>query len=76
MLVMNFDLQAAIIARKKEAAAEALQEAREEMSHVEQETNEKRQQAQQHDGEEVLKGEDVRKILISSCYMLNWLKIM
>ncbi len=54
-------VQAAIIARKKEAAAESLQDAREEHHKVETEANEKRQTVKESDGGEVLKGEDVSK---------------
>jgi intraflagellar transport protein 81 len=53
--------QAAIIARKKEAAAEALREAREELHNQEVEASEKRAQARQGDGEEVLKGEEFKR---------------
>lgn len=52
--------QAAIIARKKEAAAEHLREAREDLHQHETEVSEKRSQVRQGDGEEVLKGEEVR----------------
>ena len=52
-------LQASIIQRKKEAAATSLQEAREELFHLENEAEEKRNQVKQGDGEEVLKGDEV-----------------
>ena len=52
--------QAAIIARKKEVAADNLREARDELQKVEAEANEKRSQVKDQDGGgEVLKGEEV-----------------
>ena len=55
-----FFYQASIIARKKEGAASTLQETREELVKLEMEAEEKRSQVKQGDGEEVLKGEEVR----------------
>ena len=52
-------LQAAIIARKKEVAAEKLREAREELERYEREAIEKRDYMKQCDGSDTLKGEDV-----------------
>jgi len=57
--------QAAIIARKKEAAAETLHKVREELSQANIEVEEKRGLAKQGDGEEILKGEEVRIIIES-----------
>ena len=54
--------QAAIISRKKEGAAEALQDAREEYHKLESETEEKRAQLKESTGGEVLKGEDVSMV--------------
>ena len=54
-----FRQQATIIARKKESAAEALREARDELHRMEGEIKEKREAANQGDGEEVLKGDEV-----------------
>uniref|UniRef100_X1Z4C8 Intraflagellar transport protein 81 homolog n=1 Tax=Capitella teleta TaxID=283909 RepID=X1Z4C8_CAPTE len=56
-----FRQQAAIIAHKKEVAAEALREVREELQIQEAEASGKRSQARQGDGEEVLKGEEFKR---------------
>ena len=70
-----FFYQAAIIARKKETAAENFQEAREECGQLESEANQKRDLARsQNDGEEVLKGEDVSCLVcqtLLSKYLLD-----
>ena len=50
----------AIIARKKDAAAETLSEVREEYSKLDSEAQEKKSQLKQTDGDEVLKGEEVK----------------
>ena len=55
-----FRQQATIISRKKESAAEALREARDDLQRMEMEINDKREAATQGDGEEVLKGDEVR----------------
>ncbi|KAK2156371.1 hypothetical protein LSH36_215g03007 [Paralvinella palmiformis] len=55
-----FRQQAAIIARKKEAAAETLHKVREELSQANIEVEEKRGLAKQGDGEEILKGEEFK----------------
>ena len=54
-----FVFQAAIIAHTKEAAAETLREVRDDLSRQDNEAEEKRSQARQGDGEEVLKGDEV-----------------
>ena len=59
--------QAAIIARKKEAAAETLRAVREELAQAEAEVQEKRDLAKQGDGEEVLKGEEVSSSCLYVC---------
>ena len=56
-----FRQQATIISRKKESAAEALREARDELQKMTVEIQEKREAASQGDGEEVLKGDEVRR---------------
>ena len=53
-------IQAAIIARKKEVAAEKLREAREELERYEREASEKQEYMKQCDGADTIKGEDVR----------------
>jgi len=52
-------VQASIISRKKEAKAEELQAAKEEMSSVERQMLQKTSQAQELEGAEVLKGDEV-----------------
>lgn len=54
-------VQASIIARKKEAKAEELQAAREELSGTERQMLHKTSQAHELEGSEVLKGEEVRR---------------
>ena len=62
MLIINpLSPQAAIIARKKEVAAEKLRESREELERYEREAAEKREYMKQCDGGDTLKGEDVSK---------------
>ena len=55
-----FRQQAAIIARKKEAAAETLRELREEIAKSDMELEEKSSVLKEQDGGEVLKGDEVR----------------
>ena len=55
-----FRQQAAIIARKKEVAAENLKEARDDHAKTEAEMLEKKQLLKDADGGEVLKGDEVR----------------
>lgn len=52
-------LQASIITRKKEAKAEELQEAREELAALDRELNQKNSQARDQDGDEVIRGDEV-----------------
>ena len=52
--------QAASLEAKKEAAAETLRESRDELARSESEADDKRAQAKPGEGEEVLKGEEVR----------------
>ena len=59
-----FRQQAAIISRKKEGAAETLQEVREDLVKAELEFEEKRSVLKETDGGEVLKGDEVRISLI------------
>jgi len=60
-------MQAAIVSRKKKAAAEQLQQVREELSRTEAECEEKRSRLQQSGaGEEVLKGDEVFKAFLCS----------
>uniref|UniRef100_A0A8D0H2C1 Uncharacterized protein n=1 Tax=Sphenodon punctatus TaxID=8508 RepID=A0A8D0H2C1_SPHPU len=53
--------QASIIARKKEAKAEELQAAKEEMSNIERQMLQKANQARELDGAEVLKGDEFKR---------------
>lgn len=53
-------IQASIISRKKEAKAEELQAAKEEMSSTEEQMIQKTNQAQELDGSEVLKGDELK----------------
>lgn len=57
-------LQAQIVSRKKEASAEALNEARNELHSLKTELVEKQTQLRESDGQDMLKGEDV------SCWMV------
>ncbi|CAH1781188.1 unnamed protein product [Owenia fusiformis] len=59
--VAMFRQQAVIIGRKKEAAADNLAEAREELAQAEQEIEEKRKTVKDSDGGEVLKGDDFKR---------------
>ena len=52
-------LQAAIIVRKKEVAAESLRAVREALEKCEREAEERREVVKQSDGEDVLKGDEV-----------------
>ncbi|MBN3309343.1 intraflagellar transport protein 81 homolog [Amia ocellicauda] len=56
-----FRQQASIISRKKEAKAEELQEAREELASVEKELAHKNSQARDSDGAEVIKGDEFKR---------------
>ncbi|XP_069070982.1 intraflagellar transport protein 81 homolog [Pleurodeles waltl] len=56
-----FRQQASIIARKKEAKAEELQEAKEELANVEKEIVHKANEARDFDGSEVLKGDEFKR---------------
>ncbi|XP_040071551.1 intraflagellar transport protein 81 homolog isoform X2 [Ixodes scapularis] len=56
-----FRQQAAVIARKKEAAGETLNELRVQLNQLESELKEKQSQISAEGGEEVLKGEDFKK---------------
>jgi len=56
-----FRQQAAVIANKKSAAAEKMQEFTEELHGVEEELKEKRQQLKESDGVEILKGDDFKR---------------
>lgn len=55
-----FRQQAVIIAGKKETAAEALKEAKDELQQCQQELQEKREAAKNVGSEQILKGDDVR----------------
>lgn len=57
-------MQASIISRKKEAKAEELQAAKEEMSSVERQMLQKTNQAQELEGSEVLKGDEVCNVTV------------
>ncbi|XP_044296534.1 intraflagellar transport protein 81 homolog isoform X2 [Varanus komodoensis] len=54
--------QASIISRKKAAKAEELQDAKEELSNLERQMLQKSSQAQELNGAEVLKGDEVKKL--------------
>jgi len=56
-----FRQQAAVIANKKSAAAEKMQEFTEELHGVEEELKEKKQQLKESDGVEILKGDDFKR---------------
>jgi intraflagellar transport protein 81 len=60
-----FRQQAAIIGRKKEATAEKLNDVRNELSALDEELAEKRQQVQSFAGETVLKGDDFKRYVAS-----------
>ncbi|KAG9354659.1 hypothetical protein JZ751_001372, partial [Albula glossodonta] len=59
-----FRQQASIIARKKEAKAEELQEAREELAGCEKDLNQKNSQARDLDGTEVIRGEEFKRFVV------------
>ncbi|XP_033126976.1 intraflagellar transport protein 81 homolog [Anneissia japonica] len=59
--VSLFRQQASIIARKKEAAAESLKEAKDEVMSLQQEIQEKRETVKGLQGEEVLKGDEFKR---------------
>ncbi|KAM9391908.1 intraflagellar transport protein 81 homolog [Pholidichthys leucotaenia] len=56
--------QASIIARKKESKAEELQEAREELAVAERELRQRSSQGQGSDGEEVIRGDELKRLLV------------
>ncbi|XP_069022328.1 intraflagellar transport protein 81 homolog [Embiotoca jacksoni] len=55
--------QASIIIRKKESKAEELQEAREEVAAAERELKQRSSQAQSSDGEEVVRGDELKRLV-------------
>lgn len=55
-------VQASIISRKKEAKAEELQAAKEELSRAEKQMLQKTSQAHELEGSDVLKGDEVRRV--------------
>lgn len=55
--------QASIIIRRKEAKAEELQEAREELSAAERELRQRTNQARPTDGEEVIRGDELKRLV-------------
>lgn len=57
-------MQASIISRKKEAKAEELQAAKEEMSSTERQMLQKTNQAHELEGSEVLKGDEVCNVTV------------
>lgn len=57
-------IQASIISQKKEAKAEELQAAKEEMSSTEKQMIQKTNQAHELDGSEVLKGDEVCHVTV------------
>ncbi|CDQ91300.1 intraflagellar transport protein 81 homolog [Oncorhynchus mykiss] len=58
-----FRQQASIITRKKEAKAEELQEAREELAALDRELNQKNSQARDQDGDEVIRGDEFKRFV-------------
>uniref|UniRef100_A0A4W5N6P0 Intraflagellar transport protein 81 homolog n=1 Tax=Hucho hucho TaxID=62062 RepID=A0A4W5N6P0_9TELE len=58
-----FRQQASIITRKKEAKAEELQEAREELAALDRELNQKNSQARDQDGDEVIRGDELKRFV-------------
>ena len=58
--------QASIIIRKKEAKAEELQEAREELAAGERELTQRNSQARGQDGDEIIRGDEVHNWKCSS----------
>ncbi|KAM9547081.1 intraflagellar transport protein 81 homolog isoform 2-T2 [Salvelinus alpinus] len=58
-----FRQQASIIIRKKEAKAEELQEAREELAALDRELNQKNSQARDQDGDEVIRGDEFKRFV-------------
>ncbi|KAL3976278.1 mucolipin 2 [Sarotherodon galilaeus] len=55
--------QASIIARRKESKAEELQEAREELAAAEREMRQRTNQTQGSDGEEVIRGDEMKRLV-------------
>ncbi|XP_064822181.1 intraflagellar transport protein 81 homolog [Oncorhynchus masou masou] len=58
-----FRQQASIITRKKEAKAEELQEAREELAALDRELNQKNSLARDQDGDEVIQGDEFKRFV-------------
>ncbi|CAB1319622.1 unnamed protein product [Coregonus sp. 'balchen'] len=58
-----FRQQASIITRKKEAKAEELHEAREELAALDRELNQKNSQARDQDGDEVIRGDEFKRFV-------------
>ncbi|XP_051277960.1 intraflagellar transport protein 81 homolog isoform X2 [Dicentrarchus labrax] len=56
--------QASIIIRRKESKAEELQEAREELAAAERELRQRSSQARSSDGEEVIRGDELKRLLV------------
>ncbi|XP_030593276.1 intraflagellar transport protein 81 homolog [Archocentrus centrarchus] len=56
--------QASIIARRKESRAEEFQEAREELAAAERELRQRTNQAQGADGEEVIRGDELKRLVV------------
>lgn len=61
-------LQASIIVRRKESKAEELQEAREELATAERELRQRSSEAQAPNGEEVVRGDEVKSPSYCHCY--------
>ncbi|XP_071378182.1 intraflagellar transport protein 81 homolog isoform X2 [Centroberyx affinis] len=59
-----FRQQASIIIRKKEAKAEELQEAREELAAAERELAQRTSQARDQDGDEVIRGDELKRLVV------------
>ena len=57
-------MQAGIIGHKKDGAAATLREMRDSLSHMTHDLGQKRELASHVDGSEVLRGEDVKSLLI------------
>ncbi|AWP07944.1 putative intraflagellar transport protein 81 -like [Scophthalmus maximus] len=56
--------QASIIIRRKESKAEELQEAREELATAERELRQRSSQTQSSDGEEVIRGDELKRLVV------------
>ncbi|XP_062241004.1 intraflagellar transport protein 81 homolog [Platichthys flesus] len=59
-----FRQQASIIIRRKESKAEELQEAREELAEAERELRQRGSQAQVSEGEEVVRGDELKRLVV------------